>query len=278
VQICDGGSNPSQITGCINQATAANAGAIVADSIPYALASNAFTAARAKNIPVLITDQIPDPNQAPNATLGYIEGSGSNLLKAVADWIIVDSKGAANVVINKSTDSPSAAAYVTAAQGEFTNNCPGCTVTLNEISSANFSLIPSSTSAALLKTPNVNYVVSEFDQYLQPTLAGVQQTGKQASIKGVSAAAQLSGLQMVKDKNYLYAEVGQASAYQGWADADAAIRLMLALPLPTYTIPVRIFTRDTIDSVTLTAAAEASGEWYGPTSFPAQFKTIWGVS
>src|SRR6185369_6912552 len=105
-------------------------------------------------------------------------------------------------------------------------------------SSANFALIPSSTSAALLRTPGVNYVVSEFDQYLQPTLGGVQQTGKQSSIKGASAAAQLSGLQMVKDKNYLYVEVGQASAYQGWVDADAAIRLMLGATLPQYTIPV----------------------------------------
>ena len=62
-------------------------------------------------------------------------------------------------------------------------------MSINKISSANFNLIPSSTSSALLKTPNVGYVVSEFDQYLQPIQAGVQQAGKSTSVKGVSGAA-----------------------------------------------------------------------------------------
>jgi ribose transport system substrate-binding protein len=278
VQICDGGSNPSTINGCIAQATAAHAAAIVADSIPYGLGANSFGAARAAGIPVVITDQIPDSGTPADATLGYIEGAGSAMLKAVADWIAVDSGGTGSVIINKSTDSPSAEAYVAAAQTEFTASCSGCSVAINEISSANFPQIPSSTSAALLQNPNAGYVVSEFDQYLQPTLGGVQQTGRQSSIKGVSAAAQLAGLQMLADQNYLYAEVGQASAFQGWIDADAAIRLVLGVALPEYTIPVRIFTRDNIGSVKLTADAEASGEWYGPTTYPAQFKTLWGLS
>jgi len=29
-------------------------------------------------------------------------------------------------------------------------------------------------------------------------------------------------------------------------------------------------------SITLTPAAQASGEWHGPPTFPAQFKALWG--
>ncbi|WP_073260250.1 sugar ABC transporter substrate-binding protein [Cryptosporangium aurantiacum] len=278
MQLCNGNSNPSEVSACVSQATAANAGAIVTDSIPYALAANGFDAAQVKGIPVLITDQIPDPKHPETTTLGYLEGGGTASLTAVAKWIINDSGGTAKVVVNQSTDSQSTVAYVEAAKKVFDSECPKCTVTINKISSANYSLIASSTSSALLRTPGANYLVSEFDQYLQPTLGGAQQSGKIASLKGASAGAQLPGLKMVESKNFLHADIGQASVFQGWADADAVLRLMLGEPLPEYEIPVRIFTRDNIADIELTEEAEESGEWYGPTDFPQKFGALWKES
>ncbi|WP_063826675.1 substrate-binding domain-containing protein [Parafrankia discariae] len=278
VQICNGNSNPSDITACVNQAVGANAGAIITDSIPYALAANGFAAAQAKKIPVLITDQIPDPAHKTGPLLGYLEGAGKTQLRAIADWVIVDSGGKAKVVINASTDSPSTQAYIATAQEEFSAHCPDCKVTLNKISSANFPLIASSTSSAILANPGVNYVISEFEQYLQPTSTGVQQSGKATSVKGASTAAQINGLQMLESEKFLHADVGQASAYQGWADADAVLRMMLGETLPEYEIPIRLFTRENVKELSITSQAEASGEWFGPTDFPARFKTLWGLS
>jgi ribose transport system substrate-binding protein len=86
---------------------------------------------------------------------------------------------------------------------------------------------------------------------------------------------------MLHNKNFLYASVGQASAYQGWADADAVLRMMTGTPgdkLPQYTIPIRLFTRDNIGSVALTAEAQASGEWFGPSDYPGSFLKLWGLS
>ncbi len=281
LQVCNGNATPTGISTCLSQATEAKAGAIITDAIPYVIAANAFAAAEQAGIPVLNTNQIQDNAHAASAKLGYIYAPGANQMVAVADWIINDSKGKASVVINQSTDGPAPAAFVAAAQAEFTKECPGCKVTINKISSANFSLIPSSTSSALLKTPNVGYLVSEFDQYLQPTLGGAQQAGKIPSIKGVSGAAQLAGLQMLSNKNFLFASVGQASAYQGWVDADAVLRMMSGTTgdaLPDYTIPIRLFTRDNVGAVKLSAAAQASGEWFGPTSYTSSFLKLWGAS
>jgi ribose transport system substrate-binding protein len=278
LQVCNGNATPTAIAACLSQATKAKAGAIITDAIPNLLAANAFAAAEKAGIPVLNTDGIPDSANPAAKKLGYIYAPASKQQVAVADWVIDDSKGNANVVINESTDGPAPVAYVKAGQAEYTKECPKCTVTINHVSSANFGLIAPSTSSALLKTPNVGYVVSEFDQYLQPTLGGVQQSGKAASIKGVSGAAQLSGLQMLAHHNFLYADVGQASAYQGWADADAVLRMMTGTSgasLPTYTIPIRLFTRDNIGDITLTAAAQASGEWFGPTNYTQSFLKLW---
>ena len=34
--------------------------------------------------------------------------------------------------------------------------------------------------------------------------------------------------------------------------------------------------RGNVRSITLTQAAQASGEWHGPPTFPARFKALWG--
>jgi ribose transport system substrate-binding protein len=278
LQVCNGNSNPSQVSACISQATGAKAGAIITDSIPYGLAANALSAAQAKGIPVIITDQVADPTHPASKTLAYLYDPGATQLAEVADWIIADSAGKAKVLINESTDSPSTIAYVAAAQKEFKTYCSGCTVVINKISSANFSLIASSTSSALLSNPGIGYVVPEFEQYLQPTTGGIQQSGKKASIKVVTSAAQIDSLQELKAKQ-LAAAAGQSSGYQGWVDADAALRLMLKQPVavPATTVPTRLFTSNNIDSLSLTDAAQTSGAWYGSTSYQQAFQKQWGV-
>lgn len=278
LQICNGNANPSQISACVGQATGANAAAIVLDAIPYALASNALDAARAKKIPVLTTNQVPDTAHPADQTLGYIEGGGHAMLKALADWITVDSGGTAKVVLNQATDSPSSISYAEDAQQRLAQQCPGCSMAMNKISTSNFSLIPSATSSAILRTPGVGYVVSEFEVYLQPTLGGVQQSGRISSVRGGTTAATLGGLRMLSAKNFLFVDVGKSLTFNGWVDADAVLRLLLGKSLPEYDIPVRLFTRDNVATLSLTPEAEASGEWYGPTDFAAEFKGLWGLA
>jgi len=278
VQSCDGKGTPTDVSACVSQATKAKAGTIVTDAVPYGLAANAFDAAQKAGIPVIISNQVPDDAHPDSKTLLIIAAGGSEMQVALADWITLDSGGKANVLINQSTDGPSPAVFVQAGKDAFAKNCPDCKVTVNEVSSANFSLIPSSTSSALLKNPSIDYVESQFEQYLQATQAGVQQANKMAKVKGVTGAAQLSGLKQLASGNFLYAASAQASAYQGWVDADASMRLMLGKDLPDYTIPVRLFTQDSVKDVQLTDDAQASGEWFGPSTFTDDFLKLWGVA
>jgi ribose transport system substrate-binding protein len=277
-QVCDGGANPSAISACINQAVGARAAGIVTDAIPYVMAANALDAAQKAGVPVLVADQIPDGAHPAGPTLAYQEGAGTEMLEAVSKWIVVNSKGTAKVVLNMATDNPSSIQYAKAGEKVLTEQCPGCKVTVNQVTAANFSLISSSTSSAILKTPGVNYVISEFDNYLQPTIGGVQQSGKTAAVKGVSSAATLASLKMVKDQNFLHAEAAQALPYQGWTLADAIMRLALKQKVLDLEVPFRLFTRDNIADVTLTEQAESSGEWFGPVGFKDQFRTTWGLS
>ncbi|MDR2256019.1 MAG: substrate-binding domain-containing protein [Arthrobacter sp.] len=277
VQVCDGKGTPTDVASCVDQGTKAGAAAIIGDAVPYGLAKNAFDAALDAKIPVIITNQIASDDVPADATLGYIAAGGSGMQEALASWVSLNSGGKANVLINQSTDGPSPAQFVADGKKVYAADCADCTITVNEVSSANFSMIPSSTSSALLKDPNVNYVISQFEQYLQATTSGVQQASKTDSVKVLTGSAQLSGLKQLTDSGSLEAAAAQASAYQGWVDVDAALRLIAGQELPDYTIPVRLFDRDSIKDVTLTDEAEASGEWFGPTTFTDDFQKLWGL-
>jgi ribose transport system substrate-binding protein len=275
LQICDGGSNPSQISGCIDQAVGASAAAIITDNVPYGMAANSLDGARAAGIPVLIANQIPDPAFPADDSLAYVQGPATEMITSVADWIIADSDGKATIVLQKVTDNPSTVAWAEAAEQEIDERCPDCTVVVNEVSASNFPLIPSSTSSAILANPDTRYVLAEFEHFVQPTLGGVQQTPNAAQIKIVSSAATLTGLQMLADGGQLHADAGQNFAYQGWATADALFRLTAGQEIPEYDYSFRLFTQDNIGDLDLSEKGQASGSWYGPTDFADDFAALW---
>ncbi|MFF3488575.1 sugar ABC transporter substrate-binding protein [Streptomyces sp. NPDC002701] len=276
VQVCDGKGTPTDIGGCIGQATDAKAAAIVADAIPYGLAGNGLEAAQKAGIPVVISNQVPDPAHPASKTLTWVPVPGGEQQVRLFDWIVSDSKGKANILVNQSSDGPSPASYVADGKAALSKSCPDCKLTVNKVTSSNFALIPSSTSAALLKNPAINYVDSQFEQYLQPTQGGVQQASR-TDIKVVTGSISLGGMKAVKSGS-LAAATAQAAAFQGWVNTDAALRLILGKPVPEYSIPTRLFTKDNIGDVDLTEEAELSGEWFGPETFTDDFKKLWGVA
>jgi ribose transport system substrate-binding protein len=277
LSVCSGNFTPSGFSSCFSQAIGAHAGAIVSDAVPFQITQGLITEASSKSIPVVVTDvNIVSPRpSAKNIT--YI--SGSNQQYALAqDWIIADSGGKANVLELEATDSPtSAAGTAEYAIPELKAHCPSCTVTTLKFSSSNEQLLPSEISAMLLKHPNINYIYSEYDQYVPGVLQGVQQASATSRVKIVAAAAALSGLQGVASSSPVKAEIADNQVYNGWIDADEALRLMAGQAAVTYTIPIRLFTSANIGSVQLTNAAQASGEWFGAFGYQQQFEHLWGA-
>ncbi|MFC9559939.1 sugar ABC transporter substrate-binding protein [Agromyces sp. NPDC056965] len=276
VQICNGNATPTEIDSCITQATQADAAAIITDAIPYGMASNALDAAQAAGIPVVLNNNYEMPEHPASETLQYGPDAAVDQLVGLFQWIALDSGGTGKVLFNEATDG-SAALTAEEALEQANGVLPDGEIIVNEISSSNFPLIPSSTSSALLQHPEIGYVFPQFANHLQPTQGGVEQAGRLADTKGAVSAAQLGALQQLEADNFLYAAAGQASVFQGWVAADIAMRMQLGTELPEYEIPFRLFTRDTIGDVELSAEAEASGEWFGPATFRDDFLAIWGA-
>jgi ribose transport system substrate-binding protein len=277
VVICNGGFNPTDTSACVQQATSAGAAGIVLDGEPYQMVQNALDTAKSKGIAIIIADQVPDPALEVTDKVDYLLGASVTMHQALVDWIIGNSDGKANILINEDTDSPSTLAWIQDyALPELKSDCSGCSYTINKISTANISMVPSSTSSALISNPSTKYVYSEFDSFLQSTQSGVQQAGYTNKVEGVSTTALLSGLRLIASKNYLYADAGDDFPYQGWATADEMFRMLLGMATPTEDIPMRLFTRDNVSSVALTETAQDDGAWFGPTDFPAQWEKLWG--
>jgi ribose transport system substrate-binding protein len=58
------------------------------------------------------------------------------------------------------------------------------------------------------------------------------------------------------------------------------MRMALKLPLPKLVpIPLRLIDRTNIGQISnVTAAGEASGEWFGPTTYKTMFANLWGAA
>ncbi len=281
---CSGESNPSATSACIDQAVARNAGAIITDAIPVALAANAFANAESHHIPVLVVDQLPPPAGAPGAVpgsgndkLAYSPLQAAALVTAEAYWTIADSNGKANVLVEPYTDSPSTLSYDVTTEAVFKHDCPACTLAVQKIGLANASLAPSQTSSALLSHPGINYVLPEFDALDQGVLQGIQQSGFAQKVKVATSAGDLPALQAIK-AGRLSLDAGESFPYGGWADADEAMRMMLGKPIVTEKPPLRLFTASNVGSLALTPAAQASGSWYGSSGYTTMFDHLWGVS
>jgi ribose transport system substrate-binding protein len=276
LQVCNGEATPSVVASCVQLATTAGAAGIVLDAIPYGMAFSALNAAAAKGIPILVADQVPDPASTPNTDhVAYLPGA-QDQASQIAWWTIADSGGKANGIIAEEIDNPSSIAAVTASLAVYKKDCPGCTMTVKKISATTTNLEASAASADLLADPSATYFYTEFEDSLQPTVQGIQQSGKSGISLSV-AAGTVDGLGLLKSGPLVKAVVVVDEVYEGWALTDEILRMATETAPVTETIPTRLFTTQNIGTIQVTTAAQASGAWFGDDSFESAFATLWGA-
>jgi ribose transport system substrate-binding protein len=275
LQVCNGQGQPSAVAACVQQAVGAKAAGIITDAIPYGMAANALNAAKAKGVPIVIADQIPPGGTANSNQLAYVPGVVDQPSQ-IAWWMIANSKGKANAIIAEEADSPSSIAYVSNSMPIYKKYCPGCKITVKTITASTNSLLASATSSNLLAAPSATYYYTEFEDSLQPTIQGIQQSSK-SGINLSVAGGSVDGLGLLKGNSVVKAVVAVDQAYAGWALTDEILRMMTKSGPVTETFPSRLFTKQNIGSIQVTPAAQASGQWFGDASYQSSFAKLWGV-
>jgi ribose transport system substrate-binding protein len=276
LQVCDGQGQPSAVAACAGQAAGSGAVGIITDAVPYGMAQNAFDAAKAKGVAIIIADQLPPTASTTNTNqVTYVPGV-INMPTQIAWWMIADSQGKANAIIAAEADSPSSYKYVTDSLPVYKQYCPGCTITVKTITASTNALLASATSSNILAHPNADYYYTEFEDSLQPTVQGIQQSNR-TSIALSVAAGTVDGLGLLKGNSVVRAVSVVDEPYEGWALTDEILRMITKSGPVTETIPSRLFTKQNIDSIQVTPAAQASGQWFGGNSYQSTFAKIWGV-
>lgn len=275
LQVCNGQGQPSAVAACVQQAVGAKAAGIITDAIPYGMAANALGAAKSKGIPVVIADQYPPAGNTNTNLLAYVPGV-VNQPSQIAWWMIANSKGKANAIIAEEADSPSSMQYVTNSLPIYKKYCPGCTITVKKITASTNSLLASATSSNILANPDATYYYTEFEDSLQPTVQGIQQSGKSGISLSV-AGGSVDGLGLLKGNSVVKAVVVVDQAYAGWALTDEILRMATKSGPVSETFPSRLFTAQNIGSIQVTPGAQASGAWFGNSSYQSDFAQLWGV-
>ena len=277
LQVCDGQAQPTAVAACVQQAVGADAAGIVLDAIPYGMAYSALNAAVAKGVPVLVADQVPQPASTPNTDhVSYLPGA-QDQASQIAWWIIADSNGKANAIIAEEIDNPSSIAAVTDSLAIYKKYCPACVITVKQISASTTALEAAAASSNLQTHPDATYYYTEFEDSLQPTIQGIQQDGKASAISLSVGAGTVNGLGLLKSGPLVKAVVVVDEAYEGWALTDQILRMATGIAPVQETIPTRLFTEQNIGTIQVTTADQASGVWFGSTSFEDDFAKLWGV-
>jgi len=277
LQVCDGQAQPTAVAACVQQAVGAGAAGIVLDAIPYGMAYSALNAAVAKGVPVLVADQVPQPASTPNTDhVSYLPGA-QDQASQIAWWTIADSNGKANGIIAEEIDNPSSIAAVTDSLAIYKKYCPACVITVKQISASTTALEAAAASSNLQTHPNATYYYTEFEDSLQPTVQGIQQDGKASAISLSVGAGTVNGLGLLKSGSLVKAVVVVDEAYEGWALTDQILRMATGTAPVQETIPTRLFTKQNIGTIQVTTADQASGVWFGDTSFENDFAKLWGV-
>ena len=278
--ICNGKGQPTEWKSCADDAVARKAGAIVVESFPAELIAGSLQNAEKAGIPVIDGNNADPTDPLGPGTDARVAFQYSKSGRLVSDWVIADSKGKANVLILQTSDVPNSKAVVkNGYEAELKEKCPGCKYTTKSIPIAQWSTnLGPLTQSSLNADPNIDYIIPAYDGMSTFVLPAIRQAGKADKVKVATFNADLDPMQNMAKGNMIGVDVGSHNTYEGWAYADQAMRLMTGeKPLQDELVPIRVFTEDNVKELTLTPAAEKSGEWYGEPTYKTEFQKLWGV-
>jgi len=285
VRTCDAAADPTIAAKCIDDAVTAGAKAIVTGAVTYPFAPNAFDAAKKAGVKIIYGDA-GYPSETGNTDpwedgVAYVSFDGALATSIVADWMIVDSKGSANVLAIRVSDTDwTKATMSNGAVKEFEKNCPNCKVVVVDSNAAQTPERPSVVAGAIAANPDTNYVLPNYDSTVAPSgaLEGVQNAGYLDKIKGGTTTGQLPGLKLISQGRFLNINVGQNVTQEAWAGADQAIRLLLGNATAVNPlVQLRAFTAEVVAGLELTEENASSGVFFGNTGFRDVYRKLWGV-
>jgi ribose transport system substrate-binding protein len=261
--VVDGQSRPTVWNSALKNAIAKGTDAIVLAAVPPVAVAGALDLAKQEDIPVVSLLS----SQGIELVSASIDHDAKALGTLLADAVAVQSNGDARVLLLENDEFPELAVRYRAFEDELAAVCEGCSIESRQ----QFTLglvaqrLAGTVSSTLATDPDINFVVQPFDAITPFTQQGIRAANSKAQIVGVGADP--PSVQAIGDGTEA-ASVGTPAEWMGWMGIDALVRIGAGKPVPEYTVPMRVITKESVPG---------EDGWQGDFDYASKFKELWGV-
>lgn len=200
--------------------------------------------------------------------------------EAIANAVAANSGGRGDALFLNVPELPAAARVQAGFESELKKVCASCKVTTIDTSAASLQTqMPQAVSAALVKDPDLKFVIPVFDVYAPFFTSAIVSSGSGDRIKLMGADASrgpLLAMQKGTPPTWAY-DNGYNLVEAGWASMDQIMRVILGQPPAMTALPNRGFTPDVVKGMDPNAFPNA---WFGatPNYFRDGYLKLWKMS
>lgn len=276
--VCDGKLDPTVVTNCLQRARSQGYAGVIASFVPHAMAPAPFEALASSGAKVVIVGDTPAEGKTYDENIGFFSFADRfrMLSEAEADAAYAAKGTDANVLWLTLSATADQVVQADSLEKHFKELCSSCGYIREEISSANANQIPSAVSSALVRNPETNFVIVPNDSYVPLAEQGIASAGFTAKVRVISNAGETAGLQRVADGKQAN-DFGGPVEYDSYAIVHALMQLSSGEEVTNLLPVTRNFTVDVVKDLDLGASNYFTTEWYGPDSFKADFRKLWGA-
>jgi ribose transport system substrate-binding protein len=261
-----------------------HASAIIVISFLTSSLSVPIKQATSSGIPVIqVGEHDPGPLTSPDKAADVYENVSPSYSEGgdlMADFVVADSQGHADVLVLNSPDVGDANVETAAFQAQMTKLCPSCKVKVSGVPEANRTLeLPSTVSSAIVADPNLNYIVPVFDTMYPDFAAALAASGAGSRISIVGFDASSAEMALLQSGSGSWTvDGGYDDTWLGWAVMDETFRALLHKPaLENENVPLEFFTKATVQSLDFTVGASPDA-WFGNPAYKSGFLKLWSLS
>ncbi len=206
---------------------------------------------------------------------GVVPLSFNTVGRILANWVIVQTQGKANILIIGSDEIVPTAPFVSGIRDELAKNCPDC----EEVAYINAPVpewatkIQTSVQSALLANPKINYIIPIYDSMSGFVVPGVRIAGKSEQVK----IATFNGTPFVIDfiqQGQVEMDVGESLGWISRAIVDSHMRTLCGLEEPAeLNVPFYLFTAENAKNAGTPAQLD---QGYGDVHVSG-FRKLWGL-
>lgn len=269
ITVFDGQNSTSRYSEGINQAVAQGADGIILMAVQPAVVSEDLAVAAAAGVQVLSTLNGDPDEPVAEHTFGNLTADYTADGNLMADWAILDSGCAANVLVVQSSPVHVWDLAAKGIEAGIAERCAECGVKVLDIDPAQIATdTGTQLQTALQVDPDVDYVLPVWDSampYVAPAIAAAGSSAKVLAHDGITASLDLIAAGADQQGTVAMPPPG----WIGWAAFDEVSRAILGAEHPGYVIPTRLVT---VDNIGDGSVSDVSPNY---TDYQAAFTAAW---